>query len=212
MQPNSRDAPVADHGIFCPLLIDVDKHEATPIALFFNMEQFMRDVVEITDSGTGPTASQALLSLSVLRNFNVAKAPAGFGYGEFRRLLEDCFHRIAGSSDDWSQQAYSCSDRWRLLITNAVWFQDLYNYDLSTISDSTYPVGIEDGEISFCAYNGGRWRKIVEHKYKTASLAEWHRTHSRHDIYAKGKAVNVGQNLDTNRLVQIDPEPARQSK
>ena len=98
-------------------------------------------------------------------------------------------------------------------MVNTVLFQDLYNYDLSTISDSTYPVGMEDGEISFCAYNGGRWRKIVEHVHKTANLSEWHRTHSRHEIYAKGKTVNVSQAAEVpNQLVQIDPEPAHRLK
>jgi hypothetical protein len=177
------------------------------------MEQFIRDVVEITDSGRAPTVTKSLLSLSVLRNFNPEKAPRDFGYGQFRDLLEDCFYRIAGSSDDWSQKAYSFRNRWRLLIANAVWFQDLYNYDLSTISDSTYPVGMEDGEISFCAYNGGGWRKIVEHKHKTASLAEWHRTHSRHEIYAKGKTVDVGHAAAiANRLARLDTEPANRCK
>jgi len=202
-----------DHGIFSPLLIDAHTQQATPLGALFNMEQFIHDVVEITDSGRGPAATKSLLSLSVLRNFNPEKAPRDFGYGEFRHLLEDCFYRIAGSSDDWSQKAYSFRSRWRLLIANAVWFQDLYNYDLSTISDSTYPVGMEDGEISFCAYNGGGWRKIVEHKHKTASLAEWHRTHSRHEIYAKGKTVNFGYaGAIPNRLVRLDTEPANRCK
>jgi 7,8-dihydro-6-hydroxymethylpterin dimethyltransferase len=202
-----------DHGVFCPLLTDSLTQRATPLAAFFNMEQFMRDIVEITDSGRSPLATKALLSLSVLRNFDSDKAPAGFGVSDARRLLEDCFYRIAGGSDDWSQRAYSYRGRWRLLMVNTVLFQDLYMYDLSTISDSTYPVGMEDGEISFCAYNGGRWRNIVEHNHKTASLAEWHQTHSRHEIYAKGKTVAVGQGKEIpNRLVQIDREPANRSK
>ena len=39
-------------------------------------------------------------------------------------------------------------------------FQDLYNYDLATMSDSRTPVATQEGEITFCAYNGGRWRKM----------------------------------------------------
>ena len=200
-----------DHGVFSPLLIDAQTKQATPLAAFFNMEQFIRDLVEITDSGRGPAATKSLLSLSVLRNFNPGRAPREFGYGEFLGLLKDCFYRIAGSSEDWSQRAYSHVGRWRVLMVNCVHFQDQFNYDLSTISGSS-SVATQDGEISFSAYNGGCWRKIVEHKHKTASLAEWHRTHSRHEIYAKDKMVNVDRaGKIPNRLVQIDAEPANRS-
>jgi hypothetical protein len=41
--------------------------------MFFNLGQFLRDIVEITDSGRGPTTTKALVSLSVLRNFDPKK-------------------------------------------------------------------------------------------------------------------------------------------
>jgi len=89
-------------------------------------------------------------------------------------------------------------------MVSAMIFQDLYNYDLSTMSDSTTPVATQEGEISFCAYNGGRWRKVVEHLHQTASLASWHRTHPRHHIYSKGKQVDFDQSSSPARqLVQI---------
>jgi uncharacterized radical SAM superfamily Fe-S cluster-containing enzyme len=92
-------------------------------------------------------------------------------------------------------------------MVSAMIFQDLYNYDLSTISDSTTPVATQEGEINFCAYNGGRWRKVVEHLHQTASLTSWHRTHPRHEIYAKGKHVDLGQSSTTAaQLVQIESE------
>ena len=50
----------------------------------------------------------------------------------------------------------------------------------------------QEGEISFCAYNGGLSRSVVEHMHQTASLTEWNRMHSRHPIYAKGKEVDLG--------------------
>ena len=90
-------------------------------------------------------------------------------------------------------------------MVSAMIFQDLYNYDLSTISDSTTPVATQEGEINFCAYNGGRWRKVVEHLHQTASLASWHRTHPRHQIYANGKHVDLGHGSATSpQLVQIE--------
>jgi hypothetical protein len=46
--------------------------------------------------------------------------------------------------------------------------------------------------ISFCAYNTGiGWRKIIENIYKNATVAESYRTHGKHEIYAKGKSVQL---------------------
>ena len=198
-----------NRGIFSPLLVDTQQKAATPIPTFFDLEQFMRDTVEITDSGRGPTATRILVSLSIVRNFNQQKAPSGFGLGELRPLLEDCFYRLAGSSKHWSQKAYSYGGRWRVMIVNGMWFQDAFNYDFSGICNSTTPVATTQGEISFCAYYGGGWRKIVEHQSRTTMLAEWHRTHGRHEIYVHGQKVDLGQGMHSAGapLVQIEPEP-----
>jgi 7,8-dihydro-6-hydroxymethylpterin dimethyltransferase len=194
-----------DHGVFSPLLIDTQNKETIPIPVFFNVEQFTRDIVEITDSARGPAAIKALATLSVLRNFDPRKAPAGFGPELFRGLLEDCFYRVAGSGDDWSQKAYSYHGRWRIMASGAMWFQDAFNYDFAALASSSTPVATLEGEISFCAYNGGGWRKVVEQQSQTATLAQWYRTQGRQEIYAKGKKVDLGQPLDSARaeLVQI---------
>jgi tetraether lipid synthase len=198
-----------NRGMFSALLVDTYRKEAIPVPMFFDLEQFMHDIAEITDSGRGPTATRALVSLSALRNFNQRKAPSGLGPRDLRRVLEDCFYRVAGSSDDWSQRAYSYDGRWRLMILNGMWFQDAYNYDFAGICNSTTPVGLTQGEISFCAYYGGGWRKVVEHQSRTVKLAEWHRMHGRHEIYAKGKEVDLGQptHRAEGNLVQIETEP-----
>jgi 7,8-dihydro-6-hydroxymethylpterin dimethyltransferase len=199
-----------NRGIFSALLVDTHHKEAVPIPAFFDLEQFMRDIVEITDSGRGTAATQALVSLSVLRNFNQQKAPRGFGPRDLRRALEDCFYRVAGGSDPgWSQKAYEHHGRWRVMILNGMWFQDAFNYDFAGICNSTTPVAIQQGEISFCAYYGGGWRKVIEHQSQTASLAEWHRAHGRHEIYANGKKVDLGQPAPSReaKLVQIESEP-----
>lgn len=92
-------------------------------------------------------------------------------------------------------------------MVSAMWFQDLYNYDLETISASTTAVATQEGEINFCAYNGGRWRSIVEHLHQTASLAEWNRTYGRHPIYAKGKEVDLGAGRNVKaELVHIEKQ------
>lgn len=198
-----------NRGIFSALLVDTHQKQAIPIPVLFDLEQFMRDVVEITDSGRGQAATKVLVSLSILRNFNQQKAPSGFGPADLRHVLEDCFYRVAGSSDHWSEKAYSYDGRWRVMVFNGMWFQDAFNYDFSGICNSTTPVATTQGEISFCAYYGGGWRKVVEHQSRTTKLAEWHRTHSRQEIYANGKTVDLGQPLHSAgaSLVQIEADP-----
>ena len=93
-------------------------------------------------------------------------------------------------------------------MISAMLFQDLFNYDLSTMSDSTTPMATQEGEISFCAYNGGRWRRVVEHVHQTATLTEWNRTHPRHQIYANGKQVDLDPLRSVaSDLVHIEPRP-----
>jgi uncharacterized radical SAM superfamily Fe-S cluster-containing enzyme len=205
LNPNAKQGSLfvdicPDHSVFSPLLVDAETKTAFPLGAFFDFEQFMRDVIEIADSGRHPILSRGLVGLSVFRNFNSKKAPASFRFRHFRALLEDCFFRVSGNGDHWSENAYSYRDRWRLLFASTTWFQDAFNYDFSTISNASTPVATQEGEISFCAYNGGGWRKVVEHQHRTATLATWHKQHGRHEIYAKGKEVGLGQ-------ASRDPQP-----
>jgi len=197
-----------NRGIFSVLLVDTYRKEAVAVPAFFDLEQFMRDILEITDSGRGPAATKALLWLSMLRNFDKEQAPSGFGLAQLRSLFEDSLYRVAGSSEGWSQKAYSYDGRWRLMILNGMWFQDAFNYDFAGICNSTTPVALTQGEISFCAYYGGGWRKVVEHQSRSVKLAEWHRTRGRHEIYASGKKVDLGRPANTPdlKLLQIEPE------
>ncbi len=215
VNPNSKRGSLfagahPDHAVFSPLLVDAESKSAFPLRAFFNLERFMRDVIEITNSGRGAVGTRALVALSVLRNFDRQKAPVGFGPHHFRELLQDCFYRLSGNGNHWSERAYSYRGRWRILIANAVWFQDPFNYDFSTISNPNTIVATRQGEISFCAYNGGRWRTIAEHHHRTATVAEWRKTHGRHEIYARGKEVELGQagRSAQLRLVQIESVPA----
>lgn len=196
-----------DHGIFSPVLVNAHTKEVVPVAKFFDVEQFVRDIIEITDSGRTPAIIKSMVHLSLIRNFHSDNAPPDFGVAQLRELLADCVYRVAGSGPNWSKQAYAYNGAWKLVMVSPMRFQDLYNYDLSTISNSTTPVATQEGEISFCAYNGARWRKVVEHLHQTASLASWHRTHPRHHIYSKGTQVDFDQpSSPAGQLVQIESE------
>jgi uncharacterized radical SAM superfamily Fe-S cluster-containing enzyme len=194
-----------DHGMFSPVLVNARTKEIVPVARFFDVEQFVRDIVEIADSGRMPAIIKSMVLLSLVRNFDSDNAPPDFGIAQLRGLFADCVYRVAGSGPNWSKQAYAYNGVWRLVMVSPMAFQDLASYDLATISHSTTPMATQEGEINFCAYNGGRWRRIVEHLHQTASLPEWKRSHGRHPIYAKGKEVELGvQGAPKTDLVQIE--------
>jgi uncharacterized radical SAM superfamily Fe-S cluster-containing enzyme len=179
------------------------------VSAFFDLQQFMRDIVTITDSGRGPAITKALVSLSVFRNFDHKRSPSGLTLRHIPALLADCFYRVSGSCENWSERADSYNGRWKIVMTNAMQFQDAHIYDLATMADSATPVATQEGEIGFSAYNSAGWRKIVEHVHQNATLTEWQRTHPRHQIYAHDKRVDLDSARSAAaRLVQIESESA----
>ena len=87
-----------------------------------------------------------------------------------------------------------------------MWFQDLFNYDFRRTEMCIIPYATQQGEISFCAYNTGiGWRKIIENMYKNATVAQWYKTHGKHEIYAKGKKVDLNS---YEHSLRIDNEDA----
>ena len=194
-----------NHGMFSPILVNARTKEIVPVAKFFNVEQFVRDIIGIADSGRRPAIIKSMVLLSLVRNFDSDDAPPDFGISQVRELLTDCVYRVAGSGPDWSERAYAYNGVWRLVMVSPMAFQDAYNYDLSLISNSSTPMATQEGEINFCAYNGGRWRRIVENLHQTASLTEWNRSHRRHPVYAKGREVDLGlRRVPQRDLVQIE--------
>jgi hypothetical protein len=84
------------------------------------------------------------------------------------------------------------TDPWNFLFIAGMWFQDLFNYDFRRTEMCIIPYATQQGEISFCAYNTGvGWRQIIENMHKNATVAQWYKEHGKHEIYAKGKAVNL---------------------
>ena len=93
-----------------------------------------------------------------------------------------------------------------MLCVEGMWFQDLWTYDFRRTEMCVIPYGTQEGEISFCAYNTGvGWRQIIENMHQTATLAEWHRTEGRHEIFAKGKSVQLKTAQHSLTLPIIQP-------
>jgi hypothetical protein len=132
--------------------------------------------------------------MAILRNFNPSKAPQGFPIRQIVNLFKPSSERANSDRND-RMKTRSEQDDWRVLCVEGMWFQDLWNYDFRRTEMCVIPYGTQEGEISFCAYNTGvGWRQIIESMHQTATLAEWHKTKGRHEIFAKGKRVDLKTN------------------
>jgi len=159
--------------------------EWAPVSAFFDVEQFMKDIDVIVDSGRGRALSFAQIGLSFVRNFDERKAPPGL---TLARMLQLFRSRLLGGkkSADGSDPAGD----WEFLWIGSMWFQDLWTYDFRRTEMCVIPYATQEGEISFCAYNTGvGWRQIVENMHMVATTSEWFQQKGRHKIYAGDRPI-----------------------
>ena len=169
------------------------------ITEFFNQEQFMKDIEVMTDTARDPGWIKLQVGMSLLRNFNPKKAPAGFGIQDLARILD---RRVGGSISGGPRP----EDRqWRIMWVGGMWFQDLWTYDFRRTEMCVIPYGTQEGEISFCAYNTGvGWRQIIENMHMTATTAEWFKTRGRHSIYAGNRDMPLPGTEHTLRVRETE--------
>jgi uncharacterized radical SAM superfamily Fe-S cluster-containing enzyme len=190
-------------GVFSLLVVNRRTREWSPLFRFFNYEQFIKDVALITDSARGKALTTAQLALAIMRNYRAEKAPEGFPISQIVNLFKPSSARSDSDRND-RMKTRSAADEWRVLCVEGMWFQDLWTYDFRRTEMCVIPYGTQQGEISFCAYNTGvGWRQIVESMHMTASLAQWHKTKGRHEIYAKGKRVELAKTTHSLELPVI---------
>ena len=195
-----------DQGMFSPLVVNRQTGQVVPISSFVNIDRLLKDVIDITDHWIGATWAMARMALAIARNFDTRSAPTGFTTHNLSELFAHFHPRFRSEGEDWSARD-NADPQWRLLIVGAMWFQDLYNYDFAAVQMDATPVATVEGEIAFSAYNAAGWRKVVEHLHQTASLADWHRTHGRHRIYANGTVVQITTRRELERERQVTAEP-----
>jgi len=199
-----------DCGVFTLLVVNRRTGEWIPLFKFFDYERFMRDVKIITDTARGKLLTEAQLAMAVLRNFRPDQAPRGFPLSQVMSLFRPSSEKAESDRND-RMKTRSMNDEWRVLCVEGMWFQDLWTYDFRRTEMCVIPYGTQEGEISFCAYNTGiGWRQIVESRHRTAGLAEWHQTRGKHEIYAKGREVDLKTTRHDLVLPVLDgPEPPR---
>ncbi len=190
-------------GVGTALMVNKATKEWAPISRFLDAPQLVKDVHAITDAARGKKFSAFMMSLALLRNYKPYEAPPGLRIKDILKKFDKTWAVSKNSDKKYGRtnpnRTYEdaikrrTEDPWNMLFIAGMWFQDLFNYDFRRTEMCIIPYATQQGEISFCAYNTGiGWRKIIENMYKNATVAQWYRTHGKHEIYAKGKSVTLG--------------------
>ena len=187
--------PAADFGGLCcschpdcgastMLVVNHKTGAWAPITSFFDVDWFVQDIDVIVDSARGQKLSVTQTALSMLRNFDPRKAPAGMDFATFIGL----FNRKLNGALRGGRKADL--DAWKMQWVGGMWFQDLWTYDFRRTEMCVIPYGTQEGEISFCAYNTGMgWRQIVESMHMAASTKDWFKARGRHPVYAGNRPM-----------------------
>jgi uncharacterized radical SAM superfamily Fe-S cluster-containing enzyme len=203
-------------GVGTALMINKDTKEWAPVPRFLDAPQLVRDVTAITDAARGKGFSNFMMALALLKNYKPFQGPPSLTLKDLFKKFDKTWALTKGSEKKYGRtspdRTYEdamkrrANDPWNFLFIAGMWFQDLFNYDFRRTEMCIIPYATQQGEISFCAYNTGiGWRKIIENMYKNATVAQWYKTHGKHEIYAKGKRVDLDH---YEHSLKIDAEDA----
>ncbi|HVF50221.1 MAG TPA: radical SAM protein [Pyrinomonadaceae bacterium] len=198
-------------GVGTAVMIDKETKEMRPVPEFLNIPGLVEDMKKITDAGRGKWTSNLMMGLTLLKHYNPYKSPTNFTLYELFKKFDKSFGltgrtygRVDGQRTEEDIKARR-ADRWNFLFIAGMWFQDLFNYDFRRTEMCIIPYGTQEGEISFCAYNTGiGWRNIIEQMHQNATVAKWYQEYGRHEIFAKGKNVELGDLQFSGVLNEMD--------
>src|ERR1700731_1280970 len=186
-------------GTGMAIMIDKETKEAVPVTAFLKGDQLAKDIAKINDAARGKFLSVFGMALCLMKNYDPFKSPTHFKLMDLLKKFDKNFNATGKnygkvgpdrSIDDVMKRR---QDRWNFLFIAGMWFQDLFNYDFRRTEQCIIPYATQEGEISFCAYNTGvGWRNIIEKMHMTATLTKWYEEHGRHEIFAGGKKVGMG--------------------
>ena len=197
-------------GVGTALMINKKTKEMTPVPDFLNVPGLVSDMRQITDAARGKKFSNFMMAMALLKNYSPFRAPRSLTLFDLLKKFDKSwgtsgkdYGDISGSRTKEGTMKRR-EDPWNLLFVAGMWFQDLFNYDFRRTEMCIIPYATQLGEISFCAYNTGiGWRNIIENMHKNATVAKWYKEHGKHEIYAKGKKVDLG-NYDHSLKINAD--------
>jgi uncharacterized radical SAM superfamily Fe-S cluster-containing enzyme len=203
-------------GVGTALMINKETKEWAPVPRFLDAQQLTRDVNAITDANRSKGFSNFMMAMALLKNYSPFQAPPSLRLRDLWRKFDKTwalskntdkkYGKVTGDRTYEDAMKRRAEDPWNFLFIAGMWFQDLFNYDFRRTEMCIIPYATQQGEISFCAYNTGvGWRKIIENMHKNATVAQWYKEHGKHDIFAKGKKVDLNS---YEHSLRIDAEDA----
>jgi hypothetical protein len=203
-------------GVGTALMINKETKEWAPVPRFLDAQQLTKDVAAITDANRGKGFSNFMMAMALLKNYSPFQAPPSLRLRDLWRKFDKTwalskntdkkYGKVTGDRTYEDAMKRRAEDPWNFLFIAGMWFQDLFNYDFRRTEMCIIPYATQQGEISFCAYNTGvGWRKIIENMHKNATVAQWYKEHGKHDIFAKGKKVDL---QSYEHSLRIDAEDA----
>jgi 7,8-dihydro-6-hydroxymethylpterin dimethyltransferase len=201
-------------GVGTALMINKETKEWAPVPRFLDAVQLTKDVTAITDAARGKKFSNFMMAMALLKNYKPFQGPKGLTLRDLFKKFDKTwaltkksttkYGRTSPDRDFEDAMKRRQTDPWNFLFIAGMWFQDLFNYDFRRTEMCIIPYATQQGEISFCAYNTGvGWRQIIENMHKNATVAEWYKNHGKHEIYAKGKSVNL-QSFEHSLKIDAD--------
>jgi uncharacterized radical SAM superfamily Fe-S cluster-containing enzyme len=167
-------------GVGTAVMVDKETREMRPVPEFLNIPGLVKDMQKITDAARGKWMSNLMMGLALLKHYNPYKSPSQFTLYELFKKFDKSFG-LTGK--DYGK------------VTG----------DRSADDMCIIPYGTQEGEISFCAYNTGiGWRNIIENMHQNATVAKWYEDHGRHEIFARGKEVELTDKAHDMVLNPID--------
>jgi hypothetical protein len=181
------------------LMIDKETKEAVPVTAFLKGDQLAKDIAKVNDAARSKFWTVFGMALCLMKNYDPFQSPKHFKLMDLLKKFDKNFNATGknygkvGPDRTIDDVMKRRQDRWNFLFIAGMWFQDLFNYDFRRTEQCIIPYATQEGEISFCAYNTGvGWRNIIEKMHMTATLTKWYEEHGRHEIFAGGKRVNLG--------------------
>ena len=196
-------------GVATGLMVNKRTKAWAPLPRMLNVERFFADAAVIARSGRGPFLTKLQTALAVLRNYRPGQGPDGFRLKDLLKKFDKQTGGALGGRLGATDNENRKKDDWLILFVAGMWFQDLWTYDFQRTEMCLIPYATPIGEIAFCAYNTGiGWRQVVENARSNPTVAEWHRRHGRHEVYANpDKKVPIP---DAERPAALSvPEDAR---
>jgi uncharacterized radical SAM superfamily Fe-S cluster-containing enzyme len=194
-------------GVGTALMVNKHTKEFRAVPEFLDIPGLTTDLRKITDAARGKWFSNLMTGLALLKHYQPGHAPPSLTLIDVFKKFDKSYGLTGkdyGSLDHEGAWVRRETDPWNFLFVAGMWFQDLFNYDFRRTEMCIIPYATQEGEISFCAYNTGHgWRNIIEHMHKSATVAEWYKTHGRHEIFAGGKEVPLA-NYEHALVVNAD--------